>query len=174
MAHFSTPSPGGDFQFATVDETEMGLVRRGGAGDKLGVRSDCEARRVDLRQIDMAQLNAPSPDGKLQLVAVDKSKMGLVQRGGSGKNHGDRSGCEARSMNWDHGFGPSEVQGLDRELTGGNDDMLGCPGVCTDLGEGLQVARSDHGSLSDESGGCIALGANLMVLEGRCDGGSYH
>ena len=174
MAHFSTPSPGGDFQFAAVDETEMGLVRRGGAGDKLGVRSDCEARRADLRQIGMAQLNAPSSDGELQLVAVDEFEMGLVRRGGSGKNQGDRSGCEARSMNWDHGFGQSEVQGLDRELTGGNDGMLGCPGVCTDLGEGIQVAQSDHDSLKDESGGCIALGADLMVLEGRCDDGSYH
>ena len=96
MAHFSTPSPGGEFQFATVDETEMGLVRRGGSGDKLGVRSDCEA---ELRQIDMAQLNAPSPVGELQLVAVNESEMGLVRRGGSGKNQGDRSGCEARSMN---------------------------------------------------------------------------
>ena len=99
MALFSTPSPSGDFQFAAVDKTEMGLVRRGGLGDKLGVRSDCEARRADLRQIDMAQLNAPSPDGKLQLVAVDESEMGLVRRGGFGKNLGDRSGCEARSMN---------------------------------------------------------------------------
>ena len=77
-------------------------------------------------------------------------------------------------MNWEHGFGPSEDQGLDRELIGGNDGMLGCPGACASHGEGFQVARPDHGSLSDENGGCIALGADLMVLEGRCDGGSYH
>ena len=173
MAHFNTPSPGGEFQFVAVDESEMGLVRRGGSGEKHGDRSDCEVRRAELRQIDMAQLNVPSPDGELQLGAVDESEMGLVRRGGSGKNHGDRSGCEARSMNWEHGFGPSEDQSLDRELTGGNDGMLGCPGVCTGHGEGFQ-ARSDHGSLSDESGECIALGTDLTVLEGRCDGGSYH
>ena len=100
--------------------------------------------------------------------------MGLVRRGGLGKNHGDRSGCKARNMNWEHGFGPCEDQGLDRELTGGNDGMLGCPGDCSGHGEGFQVTRSDHGSLSDESGGYIALGADLMVLEERCDGGSYH
>ena len=76
-------------------------------------------------------------------------------------------------MNWEHGFGPSEDQSLDRELTGGNDGMLGCPGVCTGHGEGFQ-ARSDHGSLSDESGECIALGTDLTGLEGRCDDGSYH
>ena len=78
MAHLNTPSPGGEFQFVAVDESEMGLVRRGGSGEKHGDRSDCEVRRAELRQIDMAQLNVPSPDGELQLGAVDESEMGLV------------------------------------------------------------------------------------------------
>ena len=64
MAHFNMPSLGGEFQFVAVDESEIGLVRRGGSGKKHGDRSDYEARRAELRQIDMAQLNAPSPDGE--------------------------------------------------------------------------------------------------------------
>ena len=77
-------------------------------------------------------------------------------------------------MNWELGFGPLEDQGMDGELAGGNNGMLGCPGDCSANGEGFQVERSDHGSLSDESRGCVAHGTDLMVLEGRGDSGSSH
>ena len=61
---------------------------------------------------------------------------------------------------------------MDGGLVGCNDGMLGCPGDCSGNRDGLQVARSDHGSLSDGSGGCAAHGADQMDLEGRGDGGS--
>ena len=86
--------------------------------------------------------------------------MGQVRRGGSGGKHGVRSGCEASTMSWEHGIGPLEDQGMDGGLAGYNDGMLGCPGDCSGNGDGLQVARSDHGSLSDGSGGCAAHGAD--------------
>ncbi|XP_030964009.1 uncharacterized protein LOC115985181 [Quercus lobata] len=97
--------------------------------------------------------------------------MGQVRRGGSGGKHGVQSGCEASTMSWEHGFGPLEDQGMDGGLAGCDDGMLGCPGAGSGDGEGFQVNCTDHGSLSDESRGCVAHDADLMVLEGRGDGG---
>lgn len=77
-------------------------------------------------------------------------------------------------MNWEHGFGLLEDQGMDGGLAGGDDSVLGCPSDCSGNGEGFQADRSDHGSLSDESRGCVAHGADLMALEGRGDDGSSH
>ena len=77
-------------------------------------------------------------------------------------------------MSWEHGFGPLEDQGTDGGLAGSDDGMLGCLGAGSDNGRGFQVDHTNHGSLSDESRGCVAHGADLMVLEGRGDGGSAH
>ena len=113
-------------------------------------------------------------DGEFHFVAVDESEMGQVRKGGSDEKRGDRSGREVSVMKREHGFGLLEDQGMDGGLAGGDDGVLGCPGDCSGNVEGFQTDRSDHISLSDESKGCVAHGAELMALEGRCDGGSYH
>ena len=126
---------------------------------------------AELRQIAVAK-SVLSLDGEFHFAAVDESETGQIRRGGYGEKHGDRSGCEASTMSWERGFGPLEDQGMDGGLAGGDDSMLG--GAGSGDGEGFQVDRTDHGSLSDESRGCVAPGADLMVLEGRVDDGSTH
>ena len=77
-------------------------------------------------------------------------------------------------MSWDCGVHPLEDQGMDEGMAGCDDGLLCCPGDGSGNGEGFQGVGTDLGSLSDESRGCVDHGADLMVLEGRSDGGSAH
>ena len=120
----------------------------------------------------VSHLTTPSPTGEFLFVTVVVSEMGQVRRGSFGVNSGDRSGREVSNLNWDYGLGQHEDQGVEGGLADCNDGLMGCPGDCFGNGDGLQVAQSDHGSLSDGSGGCAAHGADQMDLEGRGDGGS--
>ena len=140
----TVPSMDKDFQFAAVDDSEMGQVRRGGAGGKHGASA---VAGEELTQIRLAK-PVQSRDGDLRFAAVADSDM--VQ-GYSGE-HGARSDFEASTMSWD----------------------CGMAGDGSGNGEGFQGDCSDIGSLSVESRGCVDQCADLMVLEGRSDGGSAH
>ena len=120
----------------------------------------------------VSHLTTPLPTGEFLFVVVAVSEMGQVRRGSSGVNSGDQSGREVSNLNWEYGLGQHEDQGMEEGLANCNNGLMGCLGDCSSNGDGLQVAQSDHGSLSDGSGGCVALGADQMDLEGRGDGGS--
>ena len=111
-------------------------------------------------QVAVSHLNASSPARGFLFAAVAVSEMGQVRRGSSGVNSGDRSGCKASNLNWEYGLGQHEDQGVEGGLADYNDGLASCPGDCSGNGDGLQVAQSDHGSLSDRSGGCAAHAAD--------------
>ena len=103
-----------------------------GVRDETGSKSSISLLSMSLRRDKFA-------DGEFHFAAVDESETGQVRRGGSGEKHGDRSGREVSNMNWEHGFGLLEDQGMDGGLAGGDDGMLGCPGDCSGNGEGFQA-----------------------------------
>ena len=140
----AVPSMEKDFQFAAMDDSEMGQVRRGGAGGKHGVSA---VAGEELTQIRLAK-PVQSRDGDLRFAAVADSEMVQGYLG----EHGARSDFEASTMSWD----------------------CGMAGDGSGNGEGFKGDCSNIGSLSVESRGCVDHCADLMVSEGRSDGGSAH
>ena len=61
------------------------------------------------------------------------------------------------NLNWEYGLGQHKDQDVEEGMADCNEGLVGCFGDCSDTRDGLQIARPDHGSLSDGSGGRAAL-----------------